>query len=274
VISVGSGLVAAVANASQAVINKELTTRYPARQLIGALYLCNFLVLLPFAPFAEWRWSPGIIALHVLSVVLMAVTALCVWDMFEAGNASSTTTATAMSPIATAIGVALLVPSTFRPLQIVAAVIVACGVLMALRGAFVDLGRRGTVVRVLGAAIGTGLLTVTGRLLGDEGVGVVETYVVRTGLAAVVFLVVIPPRDIPLRGAPALVVRSILVTISFVFIIIGAQQGSPVVVQTLVAITPLLVLGLESVRARAIPPARGLGAAVVVIVGVVIVLLA
>ncbi len=75
-ISVGSGLVAAVANASQAVINKQLTTRYPARQLIGALYLCNFLVLLPLAPFAEWRWSAEIVALHLLSVALMAVTAL------------------------------------------------------------------------------------------------------------------------------------------------------------------------------------------------------
>ncbi len=194
--------------------------------------------------------------------------------MFEAGTASSTTTATAMSPIATAIGVALLVPGSFRPLQVVAAVVVTSGVLLALRGAFVDLGRRGTVVRVLGAAIGTGLLTVTARLLGDLGVGVVETYVVRTALAAALFLLIIPPRDIPPRGAPALVVRSILVTISFVFIIVGAQQGSPVVVQTLVAITPLLVLGWESLRGRAVPPAHAIGAAVIVIAGVLIVLLA
>ena len=38
---------------------------------------------------------------------------------------------------------------------------------------------------VSGSGVWTGLLTVVSRLLGDEGVGVVETYVVRTALAAI-----------------------------------------------------------------------------------------
>jgi drug/metabolite transporter (DMT)-like permease len=141
-------------------------------------------------------------------------------------------------------------------------------VLVALRDAFAPLGRRGTLLRVLGAACGTGLLTVVTRLLGDEGVGVVETYVVRTSLAAVLFIAVLPPRDIPLRAGPRLFGRALVVTTYFVLVILAAQQGSPVVVQTCLATTPLIVLAWESWRARHRPPARILGAAVLVVIGV------
>ena len=266
------GLLAALTNGAQAMINKDLTGRWPARQLIGILYLLNCAVLLPFVPFADWVWSPAIVVLHLVSVALMAVTAICVWDMFDKGAASATTTASALSPIPTAIGLAILVPDTLHPLQLVASVIVVVGVLWALQGAFSDMGRRGVILRVLGASIGNGLLTVLTRMLGDDGVGVVETYVVRTGLAAILMMALIPPRDIPRSATPRLFFRSVLVTVSFVFIIIGAQQGSPLVVQTLVATTPLFVLVFESFRERTMPPPRALAAALLVIVGVLIVL--
>lgn len=266
------GLLAAVANAAQALISKDLTARAPARQLIGALYACNALVLLPLAPFVVWRWSPQIVLLHVASVGLMAVTAVCVWDLLDHGAASATTTAGALSPIPAALGTALLLPGVVRPLQVVAAIIVVGGVLIALVGAFGELGRRGSAVRILGAATGSGMLTVLSRALGDEGIGVVETYVVRTALAAALFLSLIPPRDIPPAEVPRLFGRSLVVTTYFVLVILGAQQGSPVVVQTLIATTPLFVLIVESVRRRAWPPARGLVAAAIVLVGVVVTL--
>jgi drug/metabolite transporter (DMT)-like permease len=263
-------ILAAVANAGTAIISKGLTTRLPARQLIGVLYACNAVILLPLAPFVEWRWSPTIIALHLVSVVLMSITAISVWDMLDAGAASATTTATALSPIPAAIGAAVLVPASFQPVQAVAAALVTVAVLVALRDAFGPLGRRGTLLRVLGAACGTGLLTVVTRSLGDQGVGVVETYVVRTSLAAVVFVALFPPRDIPLRAAPRLFGRALVVTTYFVLVILAAQEGSPVVVQTCLATTPLIVLAWESWRARRRPPARILGAAVLVVIGVTV----
>jgi len=94
----------------------------------------------------------------------------------------------------------------------------------------------------------------------DIGVGVVETYVVRTAIAATVTLALFPPRDVPCR-APRAGVRSLLITLSWVLLILGIQHGSPVVVQTLVATTPLFVLAVESWRSRQRPPARVLGAA-------------
>lgn len=268
------GLLAAMANAGQALISKELTYRAPARQLIGVLYAANALVLLPFAPFVAWVWSPTIVAFHLLSVGLMVVTAICVWDLLDHGAASATTTATAMSPIPAAIAATIVLPGAIDAVQIVAAVVVVGGVLVALSDAFVGLDRWGRTWRIVGAATGSGLLTVMSRLLGDEGVGVVETYVVRTALAAAVCMALFPPRDVARGDVPRLFGRSLVVTTYFVCVIIGAQTGSPVVVQTMVATTPLFVLAVESVRHRAAPPARSLVAAGIVLVGVALVLFA
>lgn len=272
--AIAFGALAAIANAAQALISKELTTRAPARQLIGVLYLGNCLVLLPFAPFAEWRWSGPIVALHLLSVGLMVLTAISVWDLLDAGAASATTTATAMSPIPAAILATLVLPTVVQPIDVVAAIVVVAGVLLALGDAFPSLDRWGRAWRILGAACGSGALTVVTRLLGDEGVGLVETYVVRTALAAVVCLALFPPRDVRLSDVPRLLGRSVVVTTYFVFLILGAQSGSPVVVQTLVATTPLLVLVVEAVRRGSAPPARQLVAAGIVVAGVALIVAA
>jgi hypothetical protein len=160
------------------------------------------------------------------------------------------------------------VPATFRPIQAVVAVLVAVAVVFALSDAFVGMGRRGTLLRVLGAACGAAGLTVVTRLLGDQGVGVVETYVVRTSLAALLFIPLFPPRDIPMREAPRLFRRALVVTLYFVLLILAAQNGSPVVVQTCLATTPLIVLAVESWRTRRRPEPRMLAAASLVVVGI------
>ncbi len=63
-------------------------------------------------------------------------------------------------------------------------------------------------------------------------------------------------------------------TTYFVFVIVGAQSGSPVVVQTMIATTPLFVLAVESYRRRSAPPARSVVAAGIVAAGVALILLA
>jgi drug/metabolite transporter (DMT)-like permease len=268
------GLLAALANGGQALISKELTYRAPARQLIGVLYAGNALVLLPFVPIAAWAWSPTIVAFHLASVAMMVVTAVCVWDLFDAGAASAVTTATAMSPIPAALAASILLPGAIEPAQVIAAVIVVGGVMLALSDAFAGLDRWGRAWRIVGAATGTGLLTVVSRLLGDQGAGVVETYVVRTALAAVVCVALFPPRDVARGDIPRLLGRSVVVTLYFVLVILGAQSGSPLVVQTFVATTPLFVLAIESARRRSPPPARSVAAAAIVVAGVVLILLA
>lgn len=265
-------LLAAIVNAGQGMLSKRLTQRYPARQLVGVLLLMNCLLLLPFAPFAEWQWSPQIVLLHVVSVALLAASSVPVWDLFDAGAASATMTAQALSPLAAAIGAAVLIPGSTSPGQVVAAVAVVAGVMWALEGAFVGLGRRGSAIRIAVAATGVGMLTVVTRMLADEGVGLVETYVVRTGLAALIVLALIRPRDVPRSATPRLLLRSLTATSYFVLVILAVQRGSPVVVQTLVATTPLLLLVWESLATRALPARRALAGALLVLAGVGLVL--
>jgi drug/metabolite transporter (DMT)-like permease len=265
-------LFAAIANASQALVSKRLTLRYPARQLIGVLFAWNCLVMLPFAPFVPWHWGTDAIVLHVASAILLVITAIAIWDMFDRGAASSTTTASALSPVAAAVFAAVLLPGTLGATDVIAAVVVTVGVLWALSGAFGEVGRWWVLWRVLAAASGHGLLAIVTRMQADIGIGVVETYVVRTALAAFVTLALFRPRDVPLSSMPVLIGRSLLITLSWVLIILAIQQGSPVVVQTLVATTPLFVLAAESWRTRTPPPARVLGAALLVVAGVAIIL--
>lgn len=267
------GLLAVLANAGTGIYSKSLAVRYPARPLISVLLLLNCLVVLPFALLAEWHWTPQIVVLHVVSALLLAGSSVTVWDLFDAGAASATTTAQALSPLAAAIGAAILLPGSVTAFQMIAAVIVVIGVTWALQGAFVGLGRRGGIVRILLSAAGVGLLTVVSKLLLDAGAGVAETYVVRTGMAAAIMLVLIPPRGIPLSGAPRYLTRAILASSFFILVILAVERGSPVVVQTLVAATPMVILIWESLRARRLPAARALSGALLVIVGVVIVVL-
>ena len=159
-------------------------------------------------------------------------------------------------------------------LQVLAAIIVVVGVTWTLRDAFGQLGRRGSIVRIILTAAGVGLLTVATRLLADEGVGLVETYVVRTGLGAAALLVLIPPRGVPVEAAPRLFIRSVAVTTYFAIVIVAIQRGSPLVVQTIIAITPLLTIGYESLRDRTWPAARAFAGAALVAVGVAVVLVA
>ena len=104
--------------------------------------------------------------------------------------------------------------------------------------------------------------------------GVVETYVVRTALAAIMCVALFPPRDVARADIPRLLGpvrgRDDLLRVRHP----RRAAGSPVVVQTLVATTPLFVLAVESVRRRAAPPVRAVAAALIVVVGVVLILVA
>lgn len=267
------GLLSAVANAIGGELSKGLTLRFPARQLIGPLFLLNALLVLPAAPFVDWTWSAEIVVLHLVSVGLLVMTSLAIWDLYDHGSAAATVTAQSISPLPAAMAVAVLLPGALEPAQPVAAVVVVLAVLLGLSDSFGALGRRRGMVTVLVAAVGTGLVTVMGRLLADRDVGVVEAYLVRAALAAVVCSVLVPPRDVPLRALPGMLPRAAFITLHFVLILVAVQDGNPAVVQTAVATAPLWSLGIQAVVTRHRPSWRLMGAAVLATVGVAIILL-
>ena len=230
--------------------------------------------MLPFAPFAPWTWSPEIVGLHGLAIAAMILTALSTWDLLAPGAASAQPPATALAPLPAVVLTGLLLPGSLDPAQVVAAAVVVVGVTLSLRDAFGSLGRAGSIVRILGVAFGTAALTLTAKLLADRGVGVVETYVVRTAVAGVLFTILIRPRDVDFHELPRMVVRAAAITTYFLLVIVAVGQGSPAVVQTMVATTPLWALGYEWGREGRRPRAPALAAAGLVALGVAITFLA
>jgi drug/metabolite transporter (DMT)-like permease len=170
--------------------------------------------------------------------------------------------------------VAIVLPGTLEPAQVVAAVVVVLAVLLGLSTSFGALSRRRSVVTVLIAAVGTGLLTVVGRLMADRDVGVVEAYLVRAAFAAAVCALIAPPRDVPLRALPGMIPRAAFITAHFLFILVGVQDGNPAVVQTAVATAPLFSLAIEAAITRRRPSGRLIAAAALATTGVAVILLA
>ena len=271
---VAFGLGAAIANVGVAVLSTQLAAKFPARQLLGPLFLLNCLLVLQFAPFVTWVWTPTVIALHIGTTVALVASSVAIWDMYDHGGAAPTVTAQSVAPLPAAVLAGVLIPGSVGPAQAIAAVVVVAGVLFALRDAFGALGRRRTAVSILIAAIGSGVITVFARLLSDNGAGVVEAYVVRTALAAIVCAFLFPPRDIPWREVPRMTPRALAITIHLVLILMGVQGGNPAVVQTVVATGPLFAFGYDAaVHGRR--PSRGLiTGALIAFGGVAIVVLA
>jgi uncharacterized membrane protein YfhO len=122
------------------------------------------------------------------------------------------------------------------------------GSLIPLRRSFVGIGSVGTVAILLILGLGTGLLTVLTAMLAARGVGLPETYIVRASLAAVVYLIIAPPTAVRLADIPSLAIRSTFVTTSFLLTILAVQIGDVVVIQSVLATLPLMVIGIEWVR--------------------------
>lgn len=271
---VGFGLGAAVMNAVVAILSTRLARQYPARQLLAPLFALNCLLVLPFAPFVAWTWSPAVVLLLAASTAALVISSVAIWDMYDHGGAAPTVTAQSVSPLPAAIATGLLLPGELSAAQVVAALVVVVGVLIALRDQFGALGRRRTATWILVAAVGTGLVTVLGRLLADAGSGVVETYVVRTGASAAVCVVLWPPRKVPLRDLPRMIPRAMAITAHLGLILMGVQGGNPAVIQTVVATGPLFAIGWEMISHNRTPSAALVLGALIAVVGVALVLLA
>jgi drug/metabolite transporter (DMT)-like permease len=265
-------LAAAAALAAAAVLSRRFALRYPARQLPGPLFALNAAVVAPAAPFGGWTVSWHIAAVLGASVAVMIVTAVAIFELFAEGSATAVTAGTAVSPLAAVVFSSLLLPTGASPTEIAAAAIVATAVLAALTDSFADLTRGRAAALLVTAAGGNGLLTVLGKQLVDAGAGVVEIYLVRTSLAAVVLMAVFPPRDLPARELPRMAVRASAITASFLLILVGLKRGSATSVQTMVATAPLILIAAELAFRKRRPSGRVALAALSALAGVAVVL--
>ena len=264
----GFAVVAALTLVGATIYTKRLATDFPHHQLIGPLFLFNSALVVPFAFFVHWHLGWRIYVLHVVSALMLIIGSYCIFDLVAHGSAAAVAVGTAMTPLPALIFSALLLSASITGYQAAGAVVVTAGVMLALAPAFDLLSRRRAAASVLISATTNGMLVVLTKLLSNRGVTLPEIYTVRTAIAGVVYMALIPPRGIPLSGYPRLAIRSSLQTAYFVLLIAAVQRGHPATVQTIVATTPLLLLAWNAVVHRHRPPLRLVAASVAVVAGV------
>lgn len=241
---------------------------FPHRQLVAPLLLLNALVVVPFAVWSPWRISWAIAELHLASAVVLVLSSFCIFDLFRQGSAAAVAVGQAITPLPALAFSVMLLASSITALQAAGDVLVSVAVVASLGPVFGELSRARAILTVGAAAGLQGLLVVLTKLLANHGVGVGEIYATRTALAGVLAFVMVVPRDIPLGAIPPLTLRSALQSGYFVLTIFAVERGSPAMVQTLVATTPLMVMTMDMLFSARRPPLRLVVASVFVIAGV------
>jgi drug/metabolite transporter (DMT)-like permease len=274
VIVVALAVAATMAGALGTYLTKSISVRVPVWQAVAPLFAINALLVVPLIPFgAPWRTFEATTALlHLGSVVLLCTGTACIFMLITRGLASGVAVGQSLAPAATLIAAPLVLGAHLRPLTVAAAGALMLGALVPLRRSFTGLGSVGTVGVLLLLGTATGLLTILTALLAQRGVGLPETYVVRTSLAAVVFAVIAPPLAVRARDVPSLAVRSTFVTTSFLLTILAVQIGDVVVIQSVIATMPLWVIGLEWLRHRQRPDTGVVTGSLIAFVGLVLLL--
>lgn len=267
-------LLAAACGATGTYMTKSLSIRMPVWQAVAPLFAINCILVLPLIPFGpSWQvLDPSILLLHISSVVVLCASTACMFALITRGRASGVAVGQALSPAATLIAAPSPLGAIITPLTAVAALALMLGALIPLRRSFEGIGSAGVVAILLVMGLGNGMVGVLTAMLAVRGVGLPETYVVRTALAAVVFLVVAPPRALRPRDLPPLAVRSSFVTASFLLTILAIQRGSVVMIQPVLATVPLMVISIEWMRHRTRPDAAIVTGSLIAFGGLVLLL--
>jgi drug/metabolite transporter (DMT)-like permease len=219
------------------------------------LLALNCALVIPLTPtVGHWHDSARVLALHGASVVVLLVSTACVFSLLSHGSATSVALVQSLAPLPAVLLGGLLLSAAVDPLRILSAVVLTVAVITPLRGAFATLTAGRVAVLAVAGAVSTALVTVLTKLLLDEGLGMVEIYVVRTAGAAIVALALFPPRAIPSRALPGLTLRAASMTAFFLLTIAALARSDAGTVQATVATTPLMLALAAAASARRLPP--------------------
>jgi len=238
------------AGAAGLYLTKSLTVRLPPWQSVGPLFLLNGLWAVPLIPLSP-AWHPFTaprLGLHAVSALVLCLTTACVFALVVRGRPSGAAVGQALSPAGAVLAAPVLLGVGLAPLELIGAGTLMAGSLLPLRRSFDGLGSAAALSLLGGLGLGTGLLTVLSALLSEAGAGIAEIYIVRVAVAATVYLALFWPRSLSRADVPFLALRSFFVSASFLLTIAAVGLGSVILIQSIVATLPLVVLIIEWLR--------------------------
>lgn len=215
----------------------------------------NCLLVIPLTPTVSgWHATPHVLALDAASIAVLLASTAAVFSLLSHGSATSVSLVQALAPLPAVLLSASLLSAAIDPLRVGAAVVLTLAVVTPLRGAFATLNAGRVAALVVVGAVTTAMLTILTKLLLQDGLGMVEIYVVRTAGAAIAALAFAPPRGIPPRALPGLALRAAAMTAFFLLSIAALAGGDAATVQATVATTPLMLALVGTVAVRRLPP--------------------
>ena len=251
-------------------LTKGVTLKISIYKAIGPLFILNALFVFPLIPFGpHWIiWSGPIPYLHILGALGSGIVAGIIFTMVSRSTASVVSVGQAITPAVVLLAGPIALGTSIVPAQVLAIVVLVIATLFPLRKSLVGVGSLTTLFLMMVIGVLSGLVTVAVVLLNREGVGTSETFIVRQLLAGFTFMVIFPPIGLRWRDFMQLVRRSFFMSVGWLASIYAIRQGSPVVVQSVMATIPLWVILIEVIAYRKRPSRPVVFSALAIAIGI------
>ena len=251
-------------------LTKGVTLKISIYKAIGPLFILNALFVFPLIPFGpHWIiWSGPIPYLHILGALGSGIVAGIIFTMVSRSTASVVSVGQAITPAVVLLAGPIALGTSIVPVQVLAIVVLVFATLFPLRKSLVGVGSFTTIFLMITIGVLSGLVTVAVVLLNKEGVGTTETFIVRQLLAGFTFMAIFPPIGLHWRDFMQLVRRSFFMSVGWLASIYAIRQGSPVVVQSVMATIPLWVILIEVIAYKKRPSRPVVFSAIAIAIGI------
>ncbi|MCX6434822.1 MAG: DMT family transporter [Actinobacteria bacterium] len=263
-------IAAALAFAIGTFLTKGVTLKISIYRAIGPLFILNALFVFPLIPFGpRWiLWTGSIPYLHILGALGSGIVAGIIFTMVSRSTASVVSVGQAITPAVVLLAGPIALGTSIVPVQVLAIVVLVFATLFPLRKSLVGVGSFTTIFLMITIGVLSGLVTVAVVLLNKEGVGTTETFIVRQLLAGFTFMAIFPPIGLHWRDFMQLVRRSFFMSVGWLASIYAIRQGSPVVVQSVMATIPLWVILIEVIAYKERPSRPVVFSAIAIAIGI------
>ena len=263
-------IAAALSFAIGTFLTKGVALKISIYRAIGPLFILNALFVFPLIPFGpHWiLWTGPIPYLHILGALGSGIVAGIIFTMVSRSTASVVSVGQAITPAVVLLAGPIALGTSIVPVQVLAIVVLVFATLFPLRKSLVGVGSFTTIFLMITIGVLSGLVTVAVVLLNKEGVGTTETFIVRQLLAGFTFMAIFPPIGLHWRDFMQLVRRSFFMSVGWLASIYAIRQGSPVVVQSVMATIPLWVILIEVIAYKKRPSRPVVFSAIAIAIGI------
>jgi drug/metabolite transporter (DMT)-like permease len=252
-------------------LTKGVTTQISFLKTIGPLFLLNALFASPLA-LIQKNWivfEPKILTLHLTGAIASGVAAYLIFSIIARSSASIASISSTLAPAVVLVLAPLGLGTSVAPIQVLLVLILIAATLYPIRSSIPGLRSAMTILLTLSAALATGFVSVNVAMLGQEGVNLSETFIVRQAIAGLVYILIFPPIGLNKGDLFKLIRRASFMSLGWVTSIYALQGGEIILIVSIMATVTLWVLFFESVAARKLPERSNLLAGFIAFLGVV-----